>query len=149
MSVGFGFSVGDFLSAIALVGNVIDALRESGEAGAQYRELLRQLLSLETALILVKRVGPELRESQHAEYIALCRAVSQCHRTIDDFWSKSQKYQGPLSSGSSGSNSTSRAKDVWAKIRWALCKKEDVARFKMDLFGHTEAIQLLITTAQM
>jgi hypothetical protein len=54
MSVGFGFSVGDFIAAIELVGTVIDALRSSGSAATEYRELVGQLLSLETALLQVK-----------------------------------------------------------------------------------------------
>jgi hypothetical protein len=69
MSVGFGFSTGDFIAAIELVGTVVDALRSSGNAGAEYRELVSQLLSLEAALIQVKRL--EFEESQYAEVIAL------------------------------------------------------------------------------
>jgi hypothetical protein len=30
-----------------------------------------------------------------------------------------------------------------------VCKKEDVAKFKADLVGHTESIQLLLTPMQM
>ena len=47
MSAGFGFSIGDFLAALELVSTVIDALRDSGQAGNVYRELLHQLYSLE------------------------------------------------------------------------------------------------------
>jgi hypothetical protein len=35
------------------------------------------------------------------------------------------------------------------KIKWALCKKEDVAKFKTDLVAHTESIQLLLVMVQM
>jgi hypothetical protein len=69
MSVGFGFSTGDLIAAIELVGTVVDALRSSGNVGAEYRELVCQLLSLESALIQVKRLESE--ESQYAEVIAL------------------------------------------------------------------------------
>jgi hypothetical protein len=69
MSVGFGFSAGDFIAAIELVGTVVDALRSNGSAGAEYRELVSQLLSLESALIQVKKL--EFEESQYAEVIAL------------------------------------------------------------------------------
>jgi hypothetical protein len=40
MPVSFGFSVGDFIAVIELVGTVVDALRSSGNAGAEYRELV-------------------------------------------------------------------------------------------------------------
>jgi hypothetical protein len=140
MSVGFGFSTGDFIAAIELVGIVIDALRESGDASTEYRELLRQLYSLETALLQVKRL--ELDESQHAEVIALRQAASQCQRTIDDFWQTIQKYQPCLRTG----GSSSRLKDGWMKVRWTLCKKDDVTRFKTNLMAHTQSIELLLMT---
>ncbi|KAF4631435.1 hypothetical protein G7Y89_g6695 [Cudoniella acicularis] len=143
MSVGFGFSVGDFIAAIELVSTVIDALRESGDASSEYREVVRQLYTLETALLRVKRL--EVDPTQTAEVIALQQAAAQCQRTIDDFWKKVQKYQPHLRAG----GSSSRLKDGWMKIKWAVCKKEDVAKFKADLVGHTESIQLLLMVMQM
>jgi histidinol dehydrogenase len=142
MSVGFGFSVGDFIAALELVANVIDALRESGEAGKRYRELVRQLDSLESVLLRVKRL--EIDEAQHAEYIALQQASSQCQRTIDEFWKKIKKYQPAL-----GVKGTPRLKESWMRIKWAVCKKEDVNAFKADVSAHTESIHLLLTTIQM
>lgn len=144
MSVGFGFSAGDFIAALNLVGTVIDALRDSGEAGSQYRELVRQLLTLETALMQVKRL--DLDDSQYAEVVALRQAAAQCQRTIDDFWRDTQKYQPSLGSNGRGS---SNVRDGWMKIKWAICKKDDVTRLKADLLGHTEAIQMLLATVQM
>jgi hypothetical protein len=69
MSVGFGFSAGDFIAAIELVGTVVDALRSSGHAGAEYRELVAQLSSLELVLIQITRVKVE--ETVYMEVIAL------------------------------------------------------------------------------
>lgn len=143
MSVGFGFSTGDFIAAIELVATVIDALRDSGDSTSEYCELVRQLYALETALIQVKRL--DLDESQYAEVIALRQAGAQCQRTIDDFWKKIQCYQPCLRAG--GSNS--RIKDGWMRIKWAMCKKDDVARFKIDLMAHTQSIELLLQTLQM
>jgi len=145
MPVGFGFSAGDFIAAIELVGTVIDALRSSGEAGAEYRELVAQLFSLETALLQVKRL--ESDESQYAEVVALRQAAGQCRRTIDAFWEKIQKYQPCL-----GNSRDFRKIDLnggWRRVKWVVCKKEDVARFKMDLMGHTQSILLLLSTVQM
>jgi histidinol dehydrogenase len=143
MSVGFGFSAGDFIAALELVATVIDALRESGDASLEYREIVRQLYSLETALLRVKRL--EVDPAQNAELVALQQAAAQCQRTIDNFWKKVQNYQPHLRAGGSGS----RVKDGWMKIKWAVCKKEDVAKFKADLVGHTESIQLLLSAMKM
>jgi hypothetical protein len=143
MSVGFGFSAGDFISALELVATVVDALRESGASSTEYRALISQLHTLETGLLRVKRL--ELDDAQHAEVVALRQAASQCQRTIDAFWEKIKKYQPSLRAGGSGS----RVRDGWIKIKWALCQKEDLVRFKADLMGHTESIEMLLTTVQM
>jgi hypothetical protein len=143
MSVGFGFSAGDFIAALDLVATVIDALRDSGQSSTEYRELISQLLTLQAALRAVERV--EVDDVQHAELVALHQAAAQCQRTIDVFWEKIKKYQPSLGTG----GSERRVKDGWMKIKWALCKKEDLVRFKADLMGHTESIELLLTTVQM
>jgi hypothetical protein len=90
--MSFGFSAGDFIAALELIGTVINALRESGVSGTQYRELINQLYSLETALLQVKQL--ELEEEQRSEYIALRQSASQCQRTIDNFWKKSRNIRG-------------------------------------------------------
>ena len=144
MSVGFGFSAGDFIAALGLVKTVISALEDSGNVGAEYRELLGELRSLETALIGVKRL--ELDESQYAECIALRQAAAQCQRTIDDFWTKTDAYNPHLNWGI---GSGRRWKDRWAKVRWAVCKKDDIAKFKVDLMMHTQSIQTLLITLQL
>ena len=144
MPVGFGFSAGDFIAALGLVKTVISALENSGNASTEYRELLSELRSLETALIGVKRIT--LDESQYAEHIALHQAAAQCQRTIDDFWTKIEAYQPHLRWGA---GSGQRLKDRWAKIRWAVCKKDDIAKLKADLTIHAQSLQLLLTTLQL
>lgn len=143
MSVGFGFSAGDFISALELVATVVDALRESGESSTEFRALVAQLTTLQTALESVNRL--DIDDAQQGEVIALQQAAAQCQRTIDAFWKKIQKYQPSLKAGGSGS----RVRDGWMKIKWALLKKEDLVRFKMDLVGHTESIEMLLATLQL
>ncbi len=83
MSVRFGFSAGDFISALELVTTVIDALYESSLTSTEYHELVSQLNSLENALWKVNQI--ELDESQEAEGIALRQVAVQCQHTIDGF----------------------------------------------------------------
>jgi hypothetical protein len=143
MSVGFGFSVGDFISALELVATVADALRDSGESSTEFRAIVTQLQTLQTALESVKSL--EVDDEQQGEVIALRQAAAQCQKTIEAFWEKVKKYQPHLKAGGSGS----KVKGGWMKIRWAVCKKDDLANFKMDLVGHTESIQLLLAMLQM
>jgi hypothetical protein len=53
-NMSFGFSAGDFITALELVATVIDALRDTGRAATQYRGVLKQLHSLQTALVAVQ-----------------------------------------------------------------------------------------------
>ncbi|KAH8792572.1 hypothetical protein BGZ57DRAFT_922092 [Hyaloscypha finlandica] len=69
--MSFGFSAGDFITALEIVATVIDALRDTGKAATQYRGVLKQLHSLQTALV--------------------AQAVSEYLGTIADFWKTLQK----------------------------------------------------------
>ncbi|EUC46322.1 hypothetical protein COCMIDRAFT_67724, partial [Bipolaris oryzae ATCC 44560] len=143
MSVGFGFSVGDFLAALKLVGTVIDALRETSHASSSFRSLLNELYALESVLLRVKRL--DLEDRHNVGELALRQAASQCQRTIDAFWKDIQKYQPHLQQN--GTNS--RIKDGWAKVKWAVCKKNDLETFRAQIRGHTSSIELLLMTVQM
>lgn len=143
MPVGFGFSAGDFIAALKLVSTVIDVVRDSGEASAEYRELVYELYSLETALLHVKRLNEV--EILPSEIVALRQAAAQCQSTIDGFWRKVQKYQPHFNSAESSLS----VKRGWMKIRWALCRKDDLLRFKADISGHTQAINLLLNAIQL
>ncbi|KAF2100312.1 hypothetical protein NA57DRAFT_73922 [Rhizodiscina lignyota] len=142
MSVGFGFSTGDFLAALKLVGTVIDALRESSSSGKTYRDLVNELHQLESALLRVKRL--EFDGSQNVEKVALRQAAAQCQTTIDEFLKKIRKYQPHL--GHRGGSNNMR--DAWYRIKWALCKKDDVEAFRAQLQGHTSSIETLAAKIQ-
>lgn len=143
MSIGFGFSVGDFLATFKLVRTVIDTLRESSNSGSAYRELLNELCSLETALLRVKRI--DLDESRHVDKLALRQAAAQCQRTIDSFWKKVQKYQLHLQDG----GTSSKIKDGWTRIKWAVCRKENVQNFRTEIAAQTGSIEVLLLSVQM
>lgn len=145
MLPAFGFSVGDFVAALELLATVIDALRESGDSTTQCRSIIRQLIDLETALIHVRRL--EFDEAQAAQMYALRQSAAECRTTIDEFLVKIRKYQPHLSS--QATSTPQLVKQSWYKIRWALCRKEDLERFKADLSGHTEAINILMNAIQL
>lgn len=110
MSVGFGFSVGDFLAGLELVGTVIDALRESGASGRNFRALINELSALETALFQVKRL--DLDSKLQIELLALHQAAAQCQQSIDQLWKTIRPYQPHLGSGTG-----SRITDGWYKVK--------------------------------
>ena len=144
MAAPFGFSVGDFLAAIDLVGAIITALRDTSGARSKYRALLAELDSLETALLRVKLLGAhEIRSPSDA--VALQQAASRCLETIDGFWQKLRKYDPYLQGVGSGS----RAKDGWMRVKWALCKKADVDEFRIRVRAHTDAVIMLLNIVHL
>jgi hypothetical protein len=143
MALPFGFSVGDFIAVLELVDTVSASLSEAGGAGPEFHELLHQLFALEYALLRVTQL--EVEDAQRSEYIALRQVACQCQLTIDNFWHRMKKYQKHLRTGDSGS----QLRDGWMKIKWALCKSEDVAKFKVDIAAHTQSILLLLSTLQL
>jgi hypothetical protein len=143
MSVGFGFSSGDFIAALKLVTTVVSALWDSEGSSTEYQALVSQLETLETVLLRVQKLEPD--DSYHVELVALRQAAAQCQKTINRFWGNILKYQPSFDIHGSGN----RLRDGWKKVQWALCKKEELIRFKIDLMGHTESIELWLTIVQM
>lgn len=141
--IPFGVSVGDFISGINLVRNLIKALEDTAGSSAEYRDLIKELYSLERALLEVKHL--DLDESQHTQSVALQQAAIQCQHTIDEFLQKLRKFQPSLRTG--GSRSPWR--DGLLKVEWALYKKEDVQKFRAQLHGHTASINMLLMTLQL
>jgi predicted nucleic acid-binding Zn-ribbon protein len=110
------------------------------------RRIQSHVAQLETLQVALENVNClEVDDAQQGEVVALQQDAVQCQKTIDAFWEKIKKYQPSLKAGGSGS----KVKDGWMKIKWALCKKEDLSRFKLDLVGHIENIQMLLTTLRM
>jgi hypothetical protein len=139
--MSFGFSVGDFITALEVVATVIGALRATGKAASQYRGLLKQLHSLQTALLAVQ--GLDIDESLVPFESALRQAASQCLGTMADFWGKLQKYRPHLGKTRPGPGFW--LKDGVMKIRWIFCQDDDITKFQLDLMGHTQAIQIFVS----
>lgn len=143
MSVGFGFSIGDFLTVFKLVNTVIDSLHDSSHASSSFRVLINELYALETALLRVKRLLSDINE---AEKIALQQVTLQCQKTISEFYENViRKNQPHLQQG--GTNS--RFKDAWVAIKWTVCRKEDLQAFRAEIRGYTSSIEILLLTMQM
>ena len=139
MVVPFGFSFGDMVSGISLVKDLIRALQDSGGATADYRSLMSELYGLERALIAIK----ELSLSEGADgYQAVRQAVGQCQICVDHFLQKVTKYQ-PLSAG----NTT--LKDAVKKVKWALCRREDLLKFRQSLEIQSSSMNLLLSALHL
>lgn len=147
MSAGFGFSVGDLVLGLKLIKQSIDALQDTKGSSADYQALSHEIDSLKDGLEAVEELRLEQRLGPNSKpCIAIQQAVSRCRQCIDIFLSTISKYQSWLrTKDASGS--------VWKanlkKIEWALCKKDDVNRFRAQLERHSSSINMLLVTLQV
>ena len=141
MATGFGFSVGDLFLGLKFLKESIDAVNDSKGAAADFATLATEITSLQDGLEAIE----ELQSSSPfsiKQTSALDRAISSCQRSIEEFLTSISKYQPHLQAKTSGLRSNYR------KIKWSVCKKDDITRFKAQLGRHASAITMLLVTFQ-
>jgi hypothetical protein len=143
MTVPFGFSVGDFVAAIGLVRNIIDALQTTSTSTVRYQGLIHELWSLNKALLEVRDL--KFDKINPPQLDALKCAAAQCQATIDNLLKKVRKYQ----LGLTATGSSAKWKDVLRKVQWALLTDGDLEKFRAEIRGHSSSIIMLLITTQM
>src|ERR1700733_11680502 len=124
MGTPFGFSVGDFITGINLVRDIIKALRDNTGSQKEYLELITELRGLELALEQVKALHAQ--QQQDAQRAVLAEAVSDCQKSIECFLRGIGKYHKHLHLG----GSTNKWKDGLRKVQWHLCKSDELNSFR-------------------
>jgi hypothetical protein len=146
MPITFG-SVGDIISVSLLIKDLLVALDGSRGSSSSYRAIVRELYTLDSALLHVDQLSrtqnatPEL----HALCVTARQTVDRCRTCIDKFKQKIQKYRRSLAAGGSGNVIA----DVTRKIQWSVSEQEHMASFRAELTGYTESINMLIATASV
>ncbi|MCJ1226930.1 hypothetical protein MMC12_003585 [Toensbergia leucococca] len=141
MVAPFGFSFGDFIACINVLISSINAVQDSKGASVQYHSLTEELRSLEAALSAIHDL--HLDQTAANQYSPIQEAVDRCQVCIESFLNDISKYQPWLQPGVRGWTANIR------KIQWAVCKKEDVARFQQRLERHSSSINMLLMTMQV
>lgn len=141
MAVGFGFSVGDLVTGLKLIKDSIEAVKDTKGASVDYAELLTEVNCLRDGFEAIDDLQLD-RNGSAKQKTAIHRAIAACQKCIDDFLLSISKYQPHLNSTASGLTSNYR------KIKWALCRKDDVATFRAQLERHTSSINMLLITFQ-
>ena len=122
MPVPFGFSVGDCISVCILIKDAIHALDSTRGSCAEYQEIIRELWTLDRALLEVVSLAQSFETT--AELNALShtakRTAEQCKICVEGFLGGLKGYERALREGGSGS----KIKDIKGKLGWALCGRE-------------------------
>lgn len=149
MPVAFGFSVGDFITGIVLVNDLIKALNDSTGSSAEYRGLISELHNLKRALELLQDLRIEV--SQRAQRTALEQVAVQCQKTIEDFVKRTAKFELALGNAQSQPDAVliSKWRAGLKKAQWALNKKDEVSRVRAEIMGHTMTLNALMSTIHL
>ncbi|KAI2179943.1 hypothetical protein LOZ41_006009, partial [Ophidiomyces ophidiicola] len=139
----FGFSVGDVISGLRVIYVSCEALRDASSAHREYTALRSEVESLLHALESIADLALE-ENGTEKQRSAIKASVASCKACIDDFLASAAKYEPHLRQGG--------VKHGWAagyrRIKWALCKKEDVMQFRAQLECHSSCINMLLITFQ-
>jgi hypothetical protein len=142
MASAFGFSVGDIISGISLIRDLIKALEDGAGSGQEYRGLIGELYGLEKAILQVKQL--DIPEPLQVQKKALDHAIRECQETISTFLSRISKYSKALSSP----GSKNAVKSAFRKMQWSLSTKDDIIKFRAQITGHTSSLMILLATLQ-
>ena len=141
MATGFGFSVGDLVLGLKLIKDSIEAVNDSKGAAADYKALVTEITTLQDGLEAIEELQADDTFSPK-QLSALERAARACQESIQDFLASISKYQPHLNAKATGFQSNFR------KIKWTLCRKDDVSRFRVQLGRHASSITMLLVTFQ-
>ena len=141
MAVGFRFSMSDLFAALKIIKDSCEAVSDKKGAAADYASLTSEIGGLWDGLEAVEEIvsDSDLSEKQIA---AIRRTVDASYNSVESFLESISDYQPHLGTNSSSFRSNYR------KIKWALCKKDDVTKFRAQLGRHISAINMLLVTFQ-
>ncbi|KAF2691551.1 hypothetical protein K458DRAFT_2169 [Lentithecium fluviatile CBS 122367] len=135
MAVPFGFSAGDIAMALKFIAQVASALKETGGAASDYREVLQYLEGLLLTLQHLQRLDTSCADPSLVNAVRTLTAAAE--RPVKDFVSEMSKYGSAM--GSSGSLSSGMRKAEWAVIA---AKKAD--RLRAKIAAQMQPIHLLL-----
>lgn len=137
----FGVSLSDFIAGIKIFKDAIEALSETRGARADFAEFSRSLGSLERTLQALGKIKP--RTPTHR--LALEQNLDACKLCVATFLQDIEQFRVL------DSRYATKAKTMmmFREIKWTVCKKEDVKKFRSDIEMHVGAMEMLLLTFQM
>jgi hypothetical protein len=125
----------------------IEAFSDTRGATKDHKQLSDILIRLSESLELIRGIETDpIQDARQREVIR--RDVGQCQTCIEDFVCSIAKYK-IIQPGLQPTVWKSRVKTAAKKVQWALCKKEDIAKFRSELGLQYENINALLATLQM
>ena len=144
MPVTFG-SVGDIIAVGLLIKDLVKCLDDSRGSSAEYQAVIRELWSLDHALLEIELLFLSNQGSKDLDALqdTALRIAEQCDSCIKGFREQVKKYKDSLQPESSGNF----VKNAARKVVWNISEKEPLARFRAEIIAHCLSINVLIASA--
>jgi hypothetical protein len=138
---GFGFSAGDFISAVKLIIDISNALKDTGGAAENYLEVLTELNLLKDILSeLQKGQDGMTAEQSNNPFVKYAKKQAKLTlNTLADFLALISKFDASL--GHQGSRLWYR--DIGRKGQWALAYAKQVDDLRLRIGTQLQALLLL------
>jgi len=134
--MSFGFSVGDCLTAVLIIKDIVVSLSDSRGSAPEYQELAKELSNLERALNVIKALPDD--ENQYPTLDTIKQTATDCQSVLDSYATRLLKYQKSLGTG----QSDGVIKDAAKKIRWNLSMKHDIQSMREYVAQHVATLNL-------
>jgi hypothetical protein len=142
--MSFGFSVGDFITAVDLIAQVASTLREAGGSASQYQHVTSKLGFLDRAIRDVNRLEPVAGLEVTLE--AIKTTALSCQVPLLKYLEDISRYNASLGPG----KSSGVMKDVFLKMKWQVSKKLEAAmKLEAEIVAYLGAINLLLGLYKM
>jgi hypothetical protein len=140
--MSFGFSVGDFLTAVGLIRDIISSLRNSSTSS--YHELVLELHGLERALREIEHL--KCTPDQEAAVNGVKVAALMCQHPLDEFAWKLKKF-GSLGVDNGGKLGKRDMIKMWGrKVQWGFSMEEEATKLRAYLAAHVGSLNMRLTT---
>lgn len=100
MSVGFGFSVGDFIAGVQFIAKVVNGLRATAGSSDDYQLNRAESLQLQEHLQRLQRISPSFCSTTQLDHIH--HRAQDCEETLQSFLTKTSKFDGALGPSAAG-----------------------------------------------
>jgi hypothetical protein len=131
------------LDAVQLIDTVKGLVYAIQYHSKEQKDLRSQLLYLEESLS--RWSVNKLQQLRSHEIAAFRQLVGQCQTTINGFLEQVQKFQPTLKSECSSEN----LEDMWKKIEWNLCRKDDLVMLGGSFIAQGKGIEVLLQRAEV
>ena len=141
MAVQFGFSIGDLIAGVKLIITCVKATQDGKGAATELQAVIDELESLKVVLKAIDDLC--LQEIAPEQYTAIDVAVNEARQHIELFVKGIASYQQWLQPNTRG------WKANLTKIKWVLCKREDLVNFKCLLERRKSSLTILLIALQV